>query len=135
MTPVVSHLTIDSADPLALARWWGEVLGWTPESDPEDDDEVWLEPSDASATPWLFLRVPDAKTGKNRLHADLRPPNGSDQATELERLLELGATRVDIGQGDVPWHVLADPEGNEFCLLRSTPEQVAAIVAEQATDA
>lgn len=59
------------------------------------------------------------------------PAQGSDQATELERLLSLGATRVDIGQGDVPWHVLADPEGNEFCLLRSTPDQLAAALAAE----
>jgi hypothetical protein len=130
MAPVVSHLTIDCADPRALARWWREVLDWTYLWDSEDDEEeVEIGPADGSSTPWLFLKVPDVKTVKNRLHADLRPPNGSDQATELERLLALGATRVDIGQQDVPWHVLADPEGNEFCLLRSTPDQVAAILA------
>jgi glyoxalase superfamily protein len=60
--------------------------------------------------------VPEAKTVKNRVHIDVNP-TGVDQAEELERLLSLGATRVDIGQGDVPWVVLADPEGNEFCLL------------------
>jgi len=130
MAPVVSHLTIDCADPRALARWWREVLDWTYLWDSEDDEEeVGIGPADGSSTGWLFLKVPDVKTVKNRLHADLRPPNGSDQATELERLLALGATRVDIGQQDVPWHVLADPEGNEFCLLRSTPDQVAAILA------
>ncbi len=131
MTPVVSHLTIDSADPHALARWWSEVLGWEYVWEPAaDDDEIGIGPADESATGWLFLRVPEAKAGKNRLHVDLRPANGSDQPTELDRLLALGATRVDIGQGDVPWHVLADPEGNEFCLLLSTPEQVAARMAE-----
>ncbi|MBO3084069.1 VOC family protein [Cellulomonas fengjieae] len=139
MAPVVSQLTIDSADPHALARWWNEVLGWRHAWDPADDEEeVGIEPADGSATAWLFLKVADAKAGKNRLHVDLRPQNGSDQATELERLLALGATRVDIGQGDVPWHVLADPEGNEFCLLRSTPDEAAAADAadaEQATGA
>ena len=130
MAPVVSHLTIDCADPRALARWWREVLDWTYLWDSEDDEqEVGIGPADGSSTGWLFLKVSDVKTVKNRLHADLRPPNGSDQATELARLLALGATRVDIGQHDVPWHVLADPEGNEFCLLRSTPDQVAAILA------
>jgi len=130
MAPVVSHLTIDCADPRTLARWWREVLDWTYLWDSEDDEqEVGIGPADGSSTGWLFLKVSDVKTVKNRLHADLRPPNGSDQATELERLLALGATRVDIGQQDVPWHVLADPEGNEFCLLRSTPDQVAAILA------
>ena len=72
------------------------------------------------------------KTVKNRLHLDVRPADGSDQKTELARLIELGARPVDIGQGDVAWHVLADPEGNEFCLLRSTPSQVAAILAARA---
>ena len=135
MTPVVSHLTIDAADPYALARWWSDVLGWSFVWDAaEDEEEVAIEPLDGGATGWLFIKVPDAKVAKNRLHADLRPPNGSDQPTELERLLSLGATRVDIGQGDVPWHVLADPEGNEFCLLRSTPVQLAAALAAQVSD-
>jgi hypothetical protein len=132
MTPVVAQLTIDAADPHALGSWWREVLGWTYAWDPADEeDEVEIEPADGGATNWLFVRVPEAKTAKNRLHVDLRPPNGSDQATELERLLSLGATRVDIGQGDVPWHVLADPEGNEFCLLRSTPAQLDAALAPE----
>lgn len=130
MAPVVSHLSIDCADPVALARWWAELLGWRHVWEPaEDEDEVAISPPDDSATGWLFLRVPDTKAVKNRLHPDLRPPDGSDQATELARLLELGATPVDIGQGDVTWHVLADPEGNEFCLLRSTPSQLAAAFA------
>ncbi len=77
--------------------------------------------------------MPEAKAGKNRVHLDLRPTDGSSQQDELERLLALGATRVDIGQGDVPWHVLADPEGNELCLLRSTPSQLAdALAAREA---
>ena len=130
MAPVVSHLTIDCADPRTLARWWRDVLEWSYLWDSEDDEEeVGIGPVDGGSTGWLFLKVPDLKTVKNRLHVDLRPPNGSDQATELERLLTLGATRADIGQQDVPWHVLADPEGNEFCLLRSTPDQVAALLA------
>ena len=133
MTPVVSHLTIDAADPFTLARWWSDVLGWPYVWDAApDEEEVGIAPADGNATGWLFIKVPDAKVAKNRLHADLRPPNGSDQPTELQRLLDLGDTRVDIGQGDVPWHVLADPEGNEFCLLRSTPDQLAAALAAQA---
>ncbi|MBT0994808.1 VOC family protein [Cellulomonas sp. DKR-3] len=127
MSLVVSQLTIDCPDPTTLARWWASVLGWVQvEDDEPDDDEVEIAPPAGDATPWLFIRVPETKTVKNRLHVDVRPPDGSDQPTELARLLELGATRVDIGQGDVPWIVLADPEGNEFCLLRSTPAQLAA---------
>lgn len=128
---VVSQLTIDAHDPLALARWWAEVLGW--QVGEADDDEVELVPPDGSATEWLFCRVPEAKQVKNRLHVDVRPPDGSDQATELARLHALGATPVDVGQGpEVTWHVLADPEGNEFCLLRSTPAELAALLAEPA---
>ncbi|MEN1974435.1 MULTISPECIES: VOC family protein [unclassified Cellulomonas] len=126
---VVSQLCIDARDPVALARWWQQVLGWRVD---EDEDEVALEPPDAATPAWLFLRVPEDKQVKNRLHVDLRPPDGSDQATELDRLLRLGAVPVDVGQGpDVTWHVLADPEGNEFCLLRSTPSQLAALLAAE----
>ena len=58
-----------------------------------------------------------AKTGKNRLHLDLAPPADGDQQAEVDRLVALGATRIDIGQGDVSWVVMADPDGNEFCVL------------------
>lgn len=122
---VVSQLTVDAREPLELARWWAQVLGWRVVE--EDADEIALLPADGSATEWLFCRVPETKQVKNRLHVDLRPRDGSDQATELDRLLGLGAVPVDVGQGpDVTWHVLADPEGNEFCLLRRTPAEVAA---------
>jgi catechol 2,3-dioxygenase-like lactoylglutathione lyase family enzyme len=127
---VVSQLSIDAHDPGAQARWWADVLGWQVVW--EDEDEVGIEPLDDSATSWLFLRVPDEKSVKNRLHVDLRPPDGSDQPTELGRLLDLGAVPIDIGQGsDATWHVLADPEGNEFCLLRSTPAELAALIAAE----
>lgn len=127
----MSQITIDCHDPIALARWWAQALGWDLVDDPDeagDDDgpvEIEIGPSDGSATNWLFVEVPEGKAVKNRVHPDVRPPDGSDQATELARLVALGATHVDVGQGDVPWHVLADPEGNEFCLLRSTPSQLA----------
>jgi catechol 2,3-dioxygenase-like lactoylglutathione lyase family enzyme len=126
MTPVVGHLTIDSADPEALAAWWSAVLGWPEVWRSDDDAEIAIGSSTDGSTNWLFNRVADAKSSKNRLHADLRPPNDSDHATELARLLDLGAVRVDIGQGDAPWAVLADPEGNEFCLLTSTPAEIGA---------
>jgi catechol 2,3-dioxygenase-like lactoylglutathione lyase family enzyme len=125
MSLVVSQLTVDARDPLALAQWWSEVLGWAVVE--EDVDEIALQPPGGAATEWLFCRVPEAKQGKNRLHVDLRPQDGSNQAAELERLRALGAVPVDVGQGpDVTWHVLADPEGNEFCLLSRTPAEVAA---------
>ncbi|WP_034621798.1 VOC family protein [Cellulomonas sp. URHE0023] len=133
MPPVISQLVIDSAEPHTLAAWWREVLDWIYAWEPEDDGvEVEIAPPDGSAANLLFLRVSEVKVAKNRLHIDLRPPNGSSQAAELERLLSLGARPIDIGQGDVTWHVLADPEGNEFCLLKGTPAEVAAHMAQQA---
>ena len=127
MPLIISQLCVDAADPAAQARWWQQVLGGS--VDDEDPDEIGLR-FDTGLPELLFLRVPESKTVKNRLHLDVRPPDGSDQATELDRLLAHGARRVDVGQGpDVPWVVLADPEGNEFCLLRSTPSELAAALA------
>jgi catechol 2,3-dioxygenase-like lactoylglutathione lyase family enzyme len=123
MPLLISQLAIDATDPAAQARWWREVLGGR--IDDGDPDEVGLA-LEGGLPELLFLRVPEAKSVKNRLHLDVRPPDGSDQETELRRLLDLGARRVDVGQGpDVTWVVLADPEGNEFCLLRSTPSELA----------
>ena len=136
MTPVVSHLVIDCANPAELARWWAQVLGWRIvwEAPPPAEPEIGIAPdSELAFGGLLFGRAPDRKVVKNRLHLDLRPPDGSTQAAELERLLGLGARPVDIGQGDVPWHVLADPEGNEFCLLRATQAEADAAVAAQAS--
>jgi len=111
---------VDSLDPQALADFWEPVLGWRRTFD--NPDEVVLEPptgspQDGVAPDLLFLRVPESKSVKNRLHIDLRP---DDQAAEVARIEALGARRVDVGQaGDVSWVVLADPEGNEFCVLRA----------------
>jgi predicted enzyme related to lactoylglutathione lyase len=111
---------VDSTDPERLAAFWAEVLGWRiTDSDP---DEVVLEPpagsaQDGVAPDLLFLRVPEEKAGKNRLHLDLRP---QDQDGEVRRIEALGARRVSVGEGpDATWVVLADPEGNEFCVLRA----------------
>lgn len=102
--------------PSALARWWAQLLGWRVT---EDDDEG-TEIADPGGTlpRIVFVPVPEAKEMKNRLHIDLSPVDCT-QAEELRRLLDLGATRLDVGQGaTVTWIVLADPEGNEFRLLR-----------------
>ncbi len=127
MTIRVQALAVDANDPATQARWWAEALGWRITF--EEPDEVVLEPppgspEDGVAADILFLRVPEGKSVKNRLHLDLRP---DDQAAELARLEALGARRVDVGQpNDVTWVVLADPEGNEFCVLRSlTPDELA----------
>lgn len=112
MASTVSGIVVDCADPQHLGRWWGEVLGW--EIDP-DDDGVELIDSERDFNIY-FQPVPEPKTVKDRIHIDLRP---DDQAAEVERLIGMGATKVDVGQGDVTWVVLADPEGNEFCVLRA----------------
>lgn len=107
--------TIAAADPVSLGRWWGEALGWVVVNDDPEAFEIQSEPD---RTPGLlFVRVGESKATKNRLHLDFRP---DDQAREVERLVGLGAARVDIGQGEQSWVVLADPEGNEFCVLSSS---------------
>ena len=103
---------IDARDPAALGRWWAEALGWDIVNDDIDDFEI-REP-DGRLPGIIFENVPETKQTKNRVHLDFRP---TDQQAEVQRLLGLGATRVNIGQGNVSWVVLADPEGNEFCVL------------------
>jgi predicted enzyme related to lactoylglutathione lyase len=116
----VQALSIDSTDPRRIAPFWEAALGWRRTWD--EDDEVVIEPPEGSAEAGvapdiLFLKVPEAKAVKNRLHLDLRPKN---QAAEVDRLEALGARRVDVGQGpESTWVVLADPDGNEFCVLRA----------------
>lgn len=128
----MSEIVIDAADPTTLATWWSELLGWPVVYTDDDGEEVELGPPDGHGATLLFVRVADAKTTKNRLHLDLRPQDGSSQQAELERLVAHGARRADVGQGpDVTWVVLADPEDNEFCLLRGTPADVAAYAEEQ----
>ena len=107
----------DSADHVALARWWSEALGWPVTY--EAADEVVIEPSPENDTvPALgFVPVPEPKSGKNRVHLDLATDSAEHQAVTVRRLVDIGATRTDIGQEDVPWVVLADPEGNELCVL------------------
>jgi hypothetical protein len=121
-------VVVDCNDVAAQGRWWAEALGWT--NVYEAPDEFVIVPPHALAKgaeipvmeqgPGLvFVKVPEGKTIKNRLHIDLAAPEGDDQAAEVERLVSLGAKRVDVGQGETPWVVLADPEGNEFCVLTS----------------
>ncbi|MBF4761645.1 VOC family protein [Nocardioides islandensis] len=120
---------VNCQDPEPLAEFWAAALGWriTVRGDPE-----WgIEPPEGSredcvVADMLFIRVPDEKQVVNRLHVDLRPegPDG-DQAAEVARLEALGATRADVGQGDdVSWVVMADPEGNELCVLAPYPADV-----------
>ncbi|HZN76831.1 MAG TPA: VOC family protein [Micromonosporaceae bacterium] len=122
----IQCLNIDTTDPDRLAAFWEAALGWRRTH--SSDEEVVLEPpagsrEDGVVPDLLFLRVPEEKAGKNRLHLDLRP---LDQAAEVARLEGLGARRADVGQGsDVKWVVMADPDGNEFCVLRPYPPKPA----------
>ncbi len=117
-------LCVDAGDPSALARFWEQALGWRRTY--ASEDEIVLEPPEGSpedgvAPDLLFLRVPEQKMVKNRLHIDLRP---DDQPAEVARLEALGARRVSVGQGpEVTWVVLADPEGNELCVLEALRNQ------------
>jgi predicted enzyme related to lactoylglutathione lyase len=117
----IETVSIDARDPLSLAGFWSSVLGW--EHGEDDEGDVWVEPGRGhpdrgSMRPLLFLAVPEMKSIKNRIHLDLRP---DDQAVEVSRLEALGAVQVSVGQsGQEGWIVLADPEGNEFCVLSDT---------------
>jgi len=106
------QVVVDATDPHGLGQWWATALGW--EVVDSEDGALEIRAARDTLPGLLFLAVVERKPGKNRLHLDLRP---DDQAVEVERLLGLGAQRVDIGQGDVSWVILADPEGNEFCVL------------------
>jgi hypothetical protein len=118
-----NSVVVDCRDVAAQAAWWARVLGW--QKVYEAEDEVVIVPPKQDQIPvdergpgLVFGLVPEGKTVKNRLHLDLAPRADDDQAAEVERLISLGATRVDVGQGgDETWVVLADPEGNEFCVL------------------
>ncbi|MBJ7463549.1 MAG: VOC family protein [Mycolicibacterium sp.] len=108
----LTQICVDAHDPEALGAWWAGVLGWPHHTDADGD--VVLTPPPGHGPEWLFLAVPDDKVVKNRLHLDFTP---QDQQAEVDRVLARGARRVDIGQGEQSWVVLADPEGNEFCIL------------------
>lgn len=122
-------VVIDSHDIAAQARWWARVLNW--QIIYEADDEVVIVPRHVTeeslrTTPWdqvgpglIFVLAPEGKTVKNRLHMDLAPQLDDDQGAMVDSLIATGATRVNVGQdeNEVSWVVLADPEGNEFCVL------------------
>ena len=118
----IAALALDAVDPRPVADFWCAVLGWQVVE--ADDSGVSIGPADGRGTSIDVLKVPEAKTVKNRMHLDLRADDGTTEQ-ELARLLALGARRVDVGQEpDVSWVVLADPEGNEFCLLSRTVQEV-----------
>lgn len=132
----IQCFNLDSTDPGRSAAFWEKALGWRRTHD--TGDEVVLEPpagspQDGVAPDLLFLRVPEDKEVKNRWHPDLRP---KDQAAEVARLEALGATQIDVGQrSDQTFVVMADPDGNEFCVLRAfTQEELDDWAAEEAAN-
>ena len=116
MTSRFSELCIDCRDAKSLAAFWLDVLDW--QIADATDTAVQIVAPQGGAPMLTFLQVPEPKTVKNRLHIDVNPKD-REQSEEVDRLLALGATRADVGQGtDVAWVVRADPEGNEFCVLQ-----------------
>ena len=123
-------LVVDCHDVKAQAQFWAEAMDWKLVYEADDEHVIvpsWEGPPGDSDTPWqrigpgmVFVPVPEGKTLKNRLHIDLAPHTSQDRDAEIARLEALGASRVDVGQSsDVTWTVLADPEGNQFCVLSS----------------
>ena len=108
------QVVVDAADPAALGRWWATALDWVVVNDDPEEFEIRSAPERLPGL--LFVRVPEGKTVKNRLHFDFRP---DDRDATVARLIDLGATHADVGQGEENWVVLGDPEGNEFCVLQS----------------
>lgn len=108
-------VVIAALDPVGQTHWWADALGWSWEVDEDGDGRVFS--SDPDVPQLLFEQVRDAKTAKNRIHLDLASASTDAQTATVARLRAAGATEVDVGQGDAPWVVLADPEGNELCVL------------------
>jgi hypothetical protein len=105
---------VESRDPVALGRWWQRALDWVVVN--EEATEFEIRPTADRLPGLIFVPVDEDKVVKNRIHFDFRPDN---QGAEVQRLTELGASKVAVGQRDASWVVMADPEGNEFCVLRA----------------
>jgi catechol 2,3-dioxygenase-like lactoylglutathione lyase family enzyme len=122
MSTRLHSVVFDAADPSALARFWATATGW-PITYEEPDEVIVEPPEDETGTPTepglplVFGRVDDPKVAKNRVHIDVAPYAADDQAAEVSRIRGLGASPADVGQGEQTWVVLADPDGNEFCVL------------------
>ncbi len=121
----VRHITFDALEPYEVAAFWSAVTGFPIHpDDAEGDDEILLDPGQPGVPGLLFVRVPDGKTVKNRVHLDIQPQDGTREET-VERLIGLGARLVDDRRREdgTGWAVLADPEGNELCIERSAAER------------
>jgi hypothetical protein len=114
-TGPIARVVVDCADPHAMARFWDEALDWALHE--VTDDHAVLRSAEGVGPYVEFVRTPGVKTVPDRVHLDLLPYPGDDKAAEVARLRALGATDLDLGQGDVPWTCLSDPEGHEFCVL------------------
>ncbi len=126
-------MVVEALDPAAQARFWAAALAWRPAEPGLSGGGLAIAPEDPDGVRLLFVPATVAKADKNRLHLDIA--SGPDQAAEVARLLDLGAVRADIGQGAVAWEVLADPEGNEFCVLpRPDAEEHLAAICQDAAD-
>jgi hypothetical protein len=111
----VAAIVVDGVDARRMGEFWSEATGWSPH--PKPAGEVGLNAPNGRG-PWLeFQHGHEPRTVRDRVHLDVRTLDGGDQQADVERLVSLGARRLDIGQGAVPWEVMADPEGNEFCVL------------------
>lgn len=112
------NVVVDAASPVRLAEFWSRLLtGWWVREEPDGEVDVVAPDSDGATLELVFVPVAEPKQGKDRLHLDLASDSPEHQAELVERALAAGGSKVDIGQGDVPWVVLADPGGNEFCVL------------------
>ncbi|WP_413805802.1 VOC family protein [Streptomyces sp. OE57] len=120
----VRHITFDARDPHALARFWSRLTGYPLEDSDPDGEWALISPGQPGVPGLLFLRVPDAKAVKNRVHLDIQPPSGTRDA-EVERLIGLGARVVDDRRTEdgLGWVVMSDVEGNEFCVERGAVER------------
>lgn len=134
MTCRISHTTVDCANAYELSEWWKKVLGYVdiPDDPNEPGHEECLIQSPDTGHRLLFIEVPDTKRVKNRIHFDIQPTSGT-RDEEVARVVALGATEIDdqrnhYGPG-IGWVVLTDPEGNEFCILRSDEERARAPMA------
>ena len=117
MTSAIKYMTFDCHNPLLLAEFWSAVLEYETENWPVIDGAT-SKPRDGGVPHIAFIKAPEAKTAKNRLHLDIQPVDGAMES-EVERLVELGATRIDVfNEPSETWTVMNDPEGNEFCVLK-----------------
>ena len=134
MSTRLVNVVVHAVDPPPLAPFWRDLLGWRVSLEESGEVDLQAPPDDGWELDLVFVPAAEPKTVRNRVHLDLSSASADQQMATLDRALDLGAKRVDIGQRNVPWFVLADPGGNEFCVLEPRPEYattgaVAAIVA------